>query len=211
MDDETSQRLQQQDWSRIRKKLLAVAINQARSYRSLRQDELSQFALGQTCDDIVHDLILKTISGERHWDPKRGELMPWLKANLRSEIDNLANRKASQQEALLLGEDGEKEFDASQDALHAVGAFDGNKVPMPEALLIRQEAHEREITNLYHSVEGDEELESLVLTMAYLIEQSEELRTPSRRELAEAMGIPESEVDNQLKRLRRLLLKVRVS
>ena len=40
-----------------------------------------------TVDDIVQHVILKTINGERKWDPQKGLLFLWLKYQVKSVMD----------------------------------------------------------------------------------------------------------------------------
>ena len=199
MDEDTFRILRDTDWGAMGKNLLAVAINVSRKYPSIGY---------QTCDDIVQDLIEKTLTGQRTWDPARGELLPWLKQCIKSEVDNAANKAPTQREVQFseLEKDGAEsgaDFLPEQVSLHAQeGLFDPENSLLDKEQQIR---NEEDIVRIYKSIEGDGELEELTLTMHCLIEEHEELEIPSRQKLAEYLSVPVSEIDNRMKRLRRCL------
>ena len=77
--------------------LLAHALNLARNYtwRGLRGigSEEGELAKGKSCLDVVQDVIVDTLRGTRGWDPQKGELLPWLKDQVRSEMSHLVESR----------------------------------------------------------------------------------------------------------------------
>ncbi len=53
---------------------------------------------GYTPETIVQDVIAKTFSEDRNWDPDRGELFPWLKWVVKSEISHLVESASHRNE-----------------------------------------------------------------------------------------------------------------
>lgn len=213
MDDETFQALRQADWGKIGKTLLAVAINYSNKYYSIGYKD---------CDDIVQDVIDKTIRGKpvldpesgedlpwRTWDPKKGELLPWLCWCVKSEIDNSSKKSATKSELLLFNDDADRAFEESFLPHSADTKISENLINPESALLLREkEVHNKQkIGDIYELVEGDEELEEVVLAIDCLIDESETAQKPARLELAEYLEISVNEVNNRMKRLRRRLFK----
>lgn len=98
VERETRKLLLEADWSTIRKELLVHATWQARHYRwYLGGDE--ELACGYTIEDVVHEVIVKALSGTRRWDRAKGPLLPWLKMQINSVIDALAQSAAHRREA----------------------------------------------------------------------------------------------------------------
>lgn len=201
MDEDTFRILRDTDWGTVQKTLLAVAINYSRIYPSIGF---------QTCDDIVQELIVKTLTGQRAWDPKRGELLPWLKHCVRSEINNTAN-KASTQREIRFSQLEEGDYESEADFIPGEDRFpseEGSFAPEFALLEKEQQAHHKQaVSNVYTLLEGDAELEDVVLGIDCLLVEHKQEQLPSRDELAEYLGISRSEVDNRLKRLRRRLNK----
>ncbi|MCI0730564.1 MAG: hypothetical protein L0332_28105 [Chloroflexi bacterium] len=162
MDEEDFQKLRQADWGEISKTLLAVAINWARKYPSLRRYGANpELALGKTCGDIVQDVIVKTLRGDRKWDSKKGKLLPWLIWCVKSEIDRLARKKATNKELLLIDQDRATDDLELQLVRQHSGRFAGGRHPSdPESVLLQQEQEEathQKVIQLYEIARGDEE------------------------------------------------------
>lgn len=207
-EEEIRRRLLAADWGEIGPILLGVAINWAQRYPTLRYAEGGDLALGKACDDIVQDVIVKTLGRQRRWDPERGELLPWLKEVVKSEVDHLAKKKASHRE-VRIDQDGE-DLASRLERIDVVGAFGRKPAGNPERVLARQERVREQYEAVYTLVDGDEELEELVLAIECLIDESKALEEPRRQEIASVLGISVSEVTNRKKRLKRLLLKAKV-
>lgn len=216
LDDETFQALLRFDWGAIGNELLGVAINYSQKYPSIGY---------KTCDDIVQDVIEKTLRGRsitdpesgetlagRSWDPRKGELLPWLKWCIKSELDNSAKKLATKNEFLLIDRKNDVDFEIGINPRIAVLAESENPTD-PETILVQKEKEalfNREIDGIYGFVQGNEALEELVLAMACHIDEDKTLRKPKRRELANYLDVSVDEINNRFKRLRRHLLKVKV-
>lgn len=207
-DEEVRRRLLAAEWGEIGPILLGVAVNWARRYPTLRYAAGGDLALGKAVDDIVQDVIVKTLERQRRWDPERGDLLPWLKAVVKSEVDHLAKEKASHYEVQFDRDVGD--LVSRLERVDAVDAFGRKSTGSPEQVLARRERVREQYEAVYALVEGDEELEELVLAIECLIDESEALKEPKRQDIASILDLPVSEVTNRKKRLKRLLQKAKV-
>lgn len=208
LDDETFKALKKFNWDEIGKQLLAVAINYSQKYPSIGY---------QTCDDIVQDVVVKTLHGDRNWDPRRGELLPWLKWCVKSELDNSAKKLATVNELPFFDSEDEIADVTANEHAHIVTASTSAgsiEHSNPEIVMLNQEEKERvqqKIALIYDAVDHDEELEELVLAMDCLLDDHEAAQKVSRRELAEYLDVSEEDINNRMKRLRRRLLNVGIN
>lgn len=198
-DPETFRALSQAPWGPIFVRLTAYIEVRARQYRwsSGTSDVLPD---GMTPEHIAADLIVKTLGGDRVWTPGLGELEPWLREQVRSELSNLvtsAEHKLTRPliESDLLA-DGTQSSDVMMDS-------DGRPETPETRLLAVEEAEERRRV-LCAAAEGDEELEELVLVGL-------DLDDPAPRFLSEALGVPVRKVEIRARRLARRLRKARES
>jgi len=106
LDPEVFQQLCEADWGAIGAELLAFAIWRVKLYR-WQSGSHFEFGPGSTPEDVVQRVIEKTLSGERHWDPAKGPLVPWLKDQVKSVIDALATSAPSRREVLAIERDEE--------------------------------------------------------------------------------------------------------
>ena len=146
-------------------------------------------------------VILDTISGTRKWDPSKGELLPWLKSQVRSEIDALARSAAHRREYPLQPTPDESDASGDEPAIIPVeGDILGNRLPAnPEQMVIKKEdASEAEarVNRLFEAIKGEPELEELLQA---IIDGCE----PKPRFLAAHLGVSIQEVNNRRKRLHR--------
>ncbi len=149
---------------------------------------------------MAQTVIIKAISGQREWDPAKGPLKPWLMDQVKSEVDALARSASHRHEVVAALDDAEEE--AAPPERHTVRPIEPRAEPEePEAALLRAE-HERQVSErisaFFRAVEGDPDLEEIVTAIMGDCGQQP-------RFLAEALGIDVSEVNNRLKRLRRLI------
>ncbi len=187
LDWEIQKLLQEADWETIRRELLAHSTWRARGYRWRRKGDL-ELAEGYTVEDIVHEVIAKTWSGIRRWDPARGELLPWLQAQSRSILDALARSAPHRREVRVL----------DLEELAVVYASD------PLEILLKQEAwtqKKQRVEQLLQAVEGEPELDQVIRLIINGCE-------PKPRYLASELGVPVGEINNRLKRLRRRALRL---
>jgi DNA-directed RNA polymerase specialized sigma24 family protein len=199
LNPDTFRQLQEANWAVIGKALTTFAHYWADRYQWRRgtSDLLPQ---GNTIDDIVQRVILKTIEGTRSWDPAKGPLLPRLKDQVKSEIDALAKSAAHTREIPFpRTEDGEELTNSVEQRAVENGILGDPHPPTPETVILAGEEAERvkKKTNaLFEAIEGEEELE---VVLEAIINGCE----PKARYLAEAIGIPVGDVYNRLKRLRR--------
>ena len=152
------------------------------------------FVAGQSLDDVVQHVIEKTISGKRRWDPAKGPLVPWLKDQVKSVIDALANAAVRRHETQAPEGDSAEEFVESPVA---------SRSPSPEAILLEKEAAEQVAERadaLFQAVNREPELEAV---MNAIINGCE----PKPRYLAAELGVSVEDINNRLKRLRRRAMK----
>jgi DNA-directed RNA polymerase specialized sigma24 family protein len=177
----------------VGKELLAFAEWRARNYR-WRSGRNSILAAGQSLEDVVQHIVEKTISGERHWDPTKGPLVPWLKDQVKSVIDALANA------AVMRHETQAPEGDSIEEFVEGPGA---SRSLSPEAILLEKEAAAQAAERadvLFQAVNEEPELEAV---MSAILDGCE----PKPRYLAAELGVSLEDINNRLKRLRRRAMK----
>jgi RNA polymerase sigma factor (sigma-70 family) len=160
--------------------------------------------------DIVQHVIEKTINGDRKWDPDKGELLPWLKDQVKSVIDAKAKSTSHRREAYF-SEDNEyglteqEEFAAQQ----VDPSTNLDRLTPEEEILDQESDGERrekaqiKYSALFCAIEGDKELEEVLETVI----DGCELKP---RYLAKALNVPEENINNRLKRLRRKAISLKV-
>jgi len=187
LDRETFKRLQEADWTTLQSQLLACATWQAGGYRWHRGDDL-ELAEGKTVEDVVQEVIMKTLSGARQWNPARGPLLPWLQAQSRSIIDALAKSASHRHEVSTLDLEGLASAH-SPDPLEAVLEKEANAQSM------------RRVAALFQAVDKEPELQTV---LQVILDSCE----PRPRYIAAELGVPVDEVNNRMKRLRRRAAKL---
>lgn len=166
---------------------------------------------GQTAESIVRDVIEKTFSEERNWEPDRGELLPWLKWVIKSEVSHLAESASNKKDVHLDQLDGDDpevdriEYEASRQS-HV-----RPQVTSPEEAMIAMETEENlktfarsKIDSLLEACNGKPELETIV----YAISEAKCL--PKPQSLADYLGKPVDEIYQHLRALRRRATKIRI-
>jgi DNA-directed RNA polymerase specialized sigma24 family protein len=151
-------------------------------------------AAGQSLEDMVQQIIEKTISGERHWDPAKGPLVPWLKDQVKSVIDTLANAAVRRHETQS-AEGGDIE--------ESVAGPSTSRSLSLETILLENEAAAQmaeRVDGLFQAVNDDPELEAV---MSAILDGCE----PKPRYLAAELGVSVEDINNRLKRLRRRAMK----
>ena len=166
---------------------------------------------GHTAESIVQEVITKTFSEERNWDPERGDLLIWLKYIIRSEISHLAESTANRVE-VPLDLDGENDslIDDKDNILYQPPPQDLH-IGTPEDAVIALEAEtEKTITArlkidaLLEACSGNSELEEIV----YAIIEGQCAAKP--QELADFLGKPIDRIYQNLRALRRRAIKIRI-
>ena len=199
--------LQEADWGAIGKELLAFAVWWAERY-PWRSGTTQILPRGNTLEDIVQQVILKTIEGRRKWDPAKGPLVPWLKDQIKSEIDALAKSAPHNREIPFPeGEEGEERQDlqdkVEQRAVES-GVLGRTRPQSPESIVLEREEAERtaeKVNAIFQAVEGEPELEEVLdAILAGCVRP---------RDLAEELDVPIREIYNRLRRLRRRASAIR--
>lgn len=209
MDPKTYRLLQEQDWESIGKELVAYGARLAWIY-NWRDGSKWELVAGITVVDLVQEIIEKAIEGRRNWDPNKGDLRPWLKAVLRSDMNHLYHSEEHNNEAAVPESDHSEASDGLignvqyREYKAASQVVIGSSIPEPEKALIEKEEKERieqRANEVLLAVDGDQELEEVVEAIINGCE-------PRPRYLAEEIGVPISNINNRLKRLRRCAAKL---
>jgi DNA-directed RNA polymerase specialized sigma24 family protein len=193
--------LQEADWAAIAVQLTAHAAFRAENL-AWRTGNSLDLAKGLNPKDLAAEAIRKVIDGIRKWDPERGALLPFLKGVVDSEISHLAESSDNQLQARVLADDEEdemwdrSEFQAPSNDPHGLLH---QRQSTPEQVLLENEADVR-ISALFDAVAGQEDLVGVVDAIMEV--------GPRPADIAEHLGLPVSEINNRLKRLRRLALNL---
>ncbi|MBN1935450.1 MAG: sigma-70 family RNA polymerase sigma factor [Anaerolineae bacterium] len=200
LDLETYKLLLKQDWETIGPKLVAFGIRYAERYWWRHGN--GNLPSGNMIEDVVQELIARTLSGERQWDPNKIDLVRWLKQQLPSLINHLCHSAPNKHEvAILENDDGEQLTDQIEYQAYRFDAAAVKNTADPEKLVLTEEAIRYRESVLVQAIDGDTELERILDVICDGCE-------PKARHLAEELGIPVQDVYNQLKRLRRRVDKL---
>jgi DNA-directed RNA polymerase specialized sigma24 family protein len=209
LDPKIFKLLQEQDWETIGKELVVYAARRAWIYK-WKDGGNWELVAGKTVVDLVQEVITKTIEGRRKWNPARGELRPWLKTQLKSEMNHLYHSSPHSHETAVPESDerdanegliGNVQYNASKAAGLAVI---GSSIPEPEQALLAKEEKERieqRVNELLEAVNEEADLEKVVEAIMSGCE-------PRPRYLADELGRPREVINNCLKRLRRRASKL---
>lgn len=167
--------------------------------------------MGHTAESIVQDVIAKTFSEERTWDPEKGDLLVWLKYVIKSEISHLSESAANKAEGTLDQTDdtdppiGDPKIDYRQPSSQQL------MIGSPEEAVIVAEtegekisAAQSKIDALLNASSGHPELEEIVYAIV------EGNCDPKPKELSEFLGKPVTEINQNLRSLRRRAEKIRM-
>lgn len=166
---------------------------------------------GQTAESIVRDVIEKTFSEKRNWDPEKGDLLIWLKWVIKSEVSHLAESVANRVE-VRLDHSGENDspVDGPNIELRQPSA-QRLLIGSPEEMVIDTETEaektveaQSKIDALLEASSGHPELEEIV----YAIVEGQCDGKP--RELAKYLSRPVEEIYQNVRALRRRAEKIRM-
>lgn len=182
---------------KIGKLLYSVSRVWAGKYPQLGFGLNHELALGVTHEDIVYTVIQKAISGERRWDPEKGELEYWLKEQVKSEVSNLATKAATLQE-LALPEPQPEEGRLDRLELRSGSVTDSlfAQPKTPEAVVLTKERYQQEADLIIAASGGDPQLEQLLDAII-------EIHSAKPAELAPRLDRPVDEIYRLLRKLRR--------
>jgi DNA-directed RNA polymerase specialized sigma24 family protein len=200
---ETFQQLKETEWGSVGQELLAFTIQRVQNYKwgTYSWQELPK---GRTPEDIVHHIIEKTLTGERHWDPQKGPLVPWLKDQVKSVVDAVCHSATRRREIPTPTDADEDSDDLRSSQRLALDNFPSPTEVNPENILLEKEEAEweaKKINALFAAVSGQPELQQI---LSVIMDGCE----PKPRYIAAEIGVSESEVNNRLKRIRRHALKL---
>ena len=173
------QQLQEADWADIGVRLTAYAVWKAQNFR-WRTRDASFLAAGKTPEDVAREAIVKVLDGTRVWDPERGPLL----AYLRRVVDSLMSHLASSADNVLF-----QSFDATDHP-----PFQSE----PAATVLGDDRIER-LRNLL----ADRRERDLLAVL-----DAAEPCGPKPGAIALRLGTTAADINNRLKRLRRLALKL---
>lgn len=182
MDEETLRLLEEADWSMIRTELLTYATWRASNYWWRRGNGL-ELAQGTTVEDVTQEVMIKALTGLRRWDPARGELLPWLQAQVNSILDALAKSAPHRHEVGLL----ETEISGV------------TQLSDPLEVVLDEEAKtetKQKVNTLLRIGDSEPELREI---LEIILDGCE----PKPRHIAVELGVPVQDINNRLKRLRR--------
>lgn len=206
MDIKIFRLLQQVDWDTVGRRLMYFTVHRFQHYGWAVGIDTA-LPKGWTIEDVVHEVIIKTISGQRKWDPDKGPLEPWLKDQIKSEIDALVNSAAARREVdVPVGEEGEELWDLVEIAAVEDGIMGEVAPSNPEHEVMEREKKkwaEKRASELIDAVYGEPELE---VVMDAILSGCE----PKPRFLAEELGVPVKDINKCLKRLRRRAFSIRI-
>lgn len=178
---------------------MAAARKYANRY-SWHSRDSSLLSEGHQLEDIVQEVILKAISRQRKWDPQRGELLPWLYAQVRSEIDNLHSKLSHQREFPVAIPEGQDEIDDPVDHQKVAPAIDNvfsySRSPSPEEAMLKKEYVEEKSKLIWAAIDNDPELERLIDVII-------QTHSTKPKDLSISLEVPAAEVSRLLKKLRR--------
>ena len=176
MDRDVEQALRSVDWADVGVRLTGYAVWKARNLAWRRGRHT--LALGaRTPDDLAAEAILKVLSGERGWDPRRGPLLPYLQG----VVDSLLS--------------------------HAAAAPDVSRTdrvePPPVVDTAADDAPAERVARLRAALQHDQQA-ALLAVLDAIAAGCE----PRPQALAAQLGTNVADVNNRLKRLRRLALRL---
>ena len=190
--------IQQADWDDIYPRVLKYALKKL-SFRS--GSPFEGVPKEQVAHDIVSQTILKVIEGYRKWNPERGPLLDYLIFVVKSDISHLYELDdyiLTSRMPVSPQKDGDSESVEKEELLNGAHLLDKHAAdisPDPPQLadnaLIEHEACDR----LLKVIEGDDELESIVLCML------DGFSKPI--DIAEHLGVDPKDIYNAKKRLER--------
>ena len=181
MDPNIQRLLREVDWADIGIRLTAYAVWKARNFRWRTHQEWA-LAAGMTPEDVARDAILKLLEGRRAWDPQRGALLPYLEG----VVDSLMSHLAGSQDNVLLAPlaVGEHAYARRAPALDDPAPDD--QLERLRAVLVRRD-HGQLIEIL----------------------DAAQVCGPTPAAIARHLKTPVADINNRLKRLRRLALQLR--
>jgi DNA-directed RNA polymerase specialized sigma24 family protein len=199
---EVLSQLQSEDWGRIGKMLIAFGIYWARRYPWQTGDGWD-LAKGSSIEDIVQTVIRKTFDGTRNFDPEKGKLLPWLKDQVKSEIDALFNSASQRRDKSAPAKEGEIDNSAEPADIPAdrVAALSAAFRLSPEESVLKDEEIRERVDAIFAAAKGDDELEAIVDAIM-------DGCSPKAQALSNRLGVDVKEIYTRTRRFRRRATKI---
>ena len=194
--------LQQANWEEIGQQLAGHAAFRAKNL-AWRTGDHWDLAEGLNPIDIAQEAIKRLFDGRRTWDPERVALLPFLKGVVDSLISHLVESSDNElQDTIPQGDEDDdlwdrSEFRAPFNDSHDLRDSLAVQPRTPEEALLESEAEPR-ISKLFEAVQGEADLEKVVHAIMDVGHKP--------ADIAEHLGVPVHEVNNRLKRLRRIAM-----
>jgi hypothetical protein len=194
--------LEEAEWDRLGKKMLAYTIWRARTHYGIT-DMYTVLPQGYDLEDIPRYIIVSLFDGTRNWKPERVELETWLLKQIDSVLDWWLNLRETRDIPYMEKENLDEDTEIPSSA-HIAAEFEvvlRAGLSGPEETLVAKESSEEFTNVLFEEISGDSELEELYLA---ILEGSD----PRPRFLANTLSIPETEIYIRKRRLKRHINKV---
>jgi DNA-directed RNA polymerase specialized sigma24 family protein len=175
---------------RVYKRVLARAVVFARN-RRVQAFLGADSNAARVAEDLVQEAVMRTMSGERTWDPERVDLEHFLVQAVRSIADSYKHRGSLRAAS----------YDDELGVPDCPDPAPPTQSPVPDGLLGRKQAISKLENELIEAASDDDELLQLVEAML----SGEYLP----RELEAALGWDNKKVNVVLKKLRRRMARLR--
>lgn len=201
------QKLSEEEWRNLLSDLMPYTINLVRKMK-WRHGIMPK---GYTEQDVVQDIITKTLTGERSWDPEEIDLRTFLMGQVRSIVSHLFELKEYKQESHI--DSPEDDLDEMIDTATHSGTEDMNpySISPGELLLLSEHKEEREyiakkkIDAILEACGEESDLVEVFEAGYELLEEGQDIRI---RYLSDYLGISRQEMYNRVKRLKRRMDKI---
>lgn len=190
-DNERLKLLNEQDWDGIIPEWITIARGMCYRYGITNETIVN----GKSLKDMVFAIITKLYSKERNWDPNRVPLKAWFIKTLESEIGNLLKNHAVTKEDFIIDQD---DYKSQIQIFKTAKSYNAQKTP--EEYMITQE-EEDELNAFINEFAGEDEL---ILNMLITLLEDPDIKP---KELSKLLGIPESEIYQTNRKIKRRLSK----
>jgi len=179
--------LENADWKDIILKLTYYALQRSKIY-TWKSGKADQLLGGKTPEDIACEAIEKVLSGTRDWNPdKYPNLLTHLQWVVKSDMEHLASSMEHQTTVRIYehvdGEEGPGDY---------YETIPDSSLPTPEEVLITREkknVEEKLKGEFYAMVEGDEDLEELLLYFDEGIDKPETIAAQSGWDISKVYNL----------------------
>lgn len=157
----------------------------------------------------MQEALTKTFSGEKRWDPERGDLLSWLRWAVKGDVDRLYHSKSHPPEGVYdvelesfeMNEDDELALDKAE---YKTNDFlpDGHIGLPPENIVVAAELVKLKVDVLLEACNGGDDLEEIVFAII------DGRCIPTPQALSECLDRPVEGIYQQLRTLRRRAAKI---